>query len=173
MRKRISWLPTIVILSLLGTGSIAPALARGGATGSGGARASSAFFVHGSRTFTRSHAVTPRFAARNRAFIARNIGVRNGLRFRGGNQFLNSWPLGFWPDWWSDSWPYSWPTGTTPVAAGQGPSDPSVIVISSVPNLAPVQTPPQAPPDYSYVPGCHAVPNGYHCDVHPNAGAAP
>jgi hypothetical protein len=169
MRKRISWIPTIVILCLFGTGSIAPASARGGATGSGGARASSAFFMHGSRTFTRSHGVTPRFAARNRAFIARNIGFQNGLRFRRGNQFLNSWPIGVWPYWWPDSWPMD----TTPVAVGQSPSDPTVIVISGVPNLPPVQTAPQTPADYSYVPGCRPVPNGYHCDVHSSAGAAP
>src|ERR1700722_3173140 len=100
MRKCVSWLPALVIPALLGAGSVSPALARGGTAGFGGNPAFSAFSVHGPRTSARSHVVRPRLTARNRAFIGRNFGVRNNLRFRGGNQFQYSWPIGIWP--------YSW-----------------------------------------------------------------
>jgi hypothetical protein len=170
MRKRISWLPAIAALGLLGTASIAPTFARGGAVGFGRA---SGFIVHGQRTFARSHVVTPRNSVRNRAFMARNvIGFQNDFRFRNRNQLQNSWPLSGWPYY---SWPgyYSWPMDTTPATVDGGPASPSVIVISAVPDRGPERTVPQTPADYSYVPGCHAVPNGYHCDVSPNAGAKP
>jgi hypothetical protein len=164
MRKRISWLPAIAMLGVLST----PAFARGGAGGSGTAPASSAFFVHGSaygaRTFARNH-VARRITVPNSAFIARNFGIRNDLRFRQRNQLQDVWPIG--------AWPYSWPMDTAPVTVDGGLANPSVIVISAAPSSAPERTGPQTPPDYSYVPGCHAVPNGYHCDVSSKAEAKP
>jgi hypothetical protein len=47
-----------------------------------------------------------------------------------------------------------------------GALGPQVIVISGS-NYAqgPMAPAPGDPPDYSYVPGCHAIPNGYHCDT--------
>lgn len=64
-------------------------------------------------------------------------------------------------------WPY-WPLlDTAPLNTTQTdpdvPSDPYVIVMSNVPGRAPNATVPAAPLDYSYA-GCHAIPNGYHCD---------
>jgi hypothetical protein len=169
MRKRIAWLPAIAVLALLGTTALPPAFARGSAGGFGGLRASSAFAVHGSvhgrRTFARSRVGTPRFIGPNRAFIGRNVGFRNDFRLGQRNQFLDAWPIA--------AWPYSWPMDDTPVTVGGSPSSPSVIVISGVPNSAAERTVPQTPPDYSYVAGCRAVPNGYHCDVSPQAGAKP
>ena len=70
-------------------------------------------------------------------------------------------------------WPYlplidTTPVGASPVEA-DAPANPYVIIISGRPQ-APV-TPP-TPPDYGYPPGCHAFPDGYHCDID-HSGAAP
>jgi len=63
----------------------------------------------------------------------------------------------WWPDWWpggSQIEEYS--------PAPEPPSQPQVIVIHAD-NIAPSVA--EAAPDDGYVPGCHAIPNGYHCDI--------
>lgn len=161
MGKHVTRLPAIAILGLFATCSIAPALARGGGGGSGGGRGSAAFAGHGPRAFVRSHAMIRRFAGRNIAF-------QNNLRLHRGAQWQSGWPIA--------SWLYSWPIDTTPVGiplvGSERQAGPYVIVIADSLNRAPERTAPSLLPDYSYVPGCHAIPNGYHCDTGPNAPPA-
>jgi hypothetical protein len=77
------------------------------------------------------------------------------------------------PWWWGGIWPGSpdgwWPENAYQPAQVQEPppSHPQVIVISGdhKERLAAADT----MPDYSYVPGCHAIANGYHCEVSDSA----
>jgi hypothetical protein len=105
-----------------------------------------------SRTPIRSHEGTPRFAGHN-AFQSDRFGRRGAPRNR--ESLL--------------IWPYSSIDGAipveVPVAGSEVSSDPQVIMIPGPAGGAPGQTAPEAPADYSYVPGCHAIPNGYHCDA--------
>ena len=95
--------------------------------------------------------------------FARHIGVDDGLRFRRHAQF----PVG------SSIAILSYLQGveTTPMAApkvaSDGPTKPIVIVLSNPPE----HTVPESPRDYSYVSGCRAIPNGYHCDIPGNEAA--
>lgn len=77
------------------------------------------------------------------------------------NRFQNGygWPWGGWG--WGDDW---WPNSGyayQPVQQALGP--PQVIVIHAD-DQGRMQTA-DAAPDVSYVKGCHAIPNGYHCDL--------
>jgi hypothetical protein len=161
MGERIFWISAIVILSLFGTGSIAPVLARGGTNVGGIARFPSTLSVHVPRVSMPSRIVTPRI-------IARNTGVQNDLRLRRGAQLQNGWPIAIWP--------YLSSIDTTPIVVppvgSEIPSDQPVIVISGSPNGAPEPAALEPPRDYSYVAGCRAIPNGYHCDA-PHSEAVP
>jgi hypothetical protein len=88
-------------------------------------------------------------------------------RFFPNQRFANNLQNGF-PAWWG-GWGYDWPNtgyeyGYQPVQQAQdAPSQPQVIVIRSDGNGR--MTAAEATPDYGYVQGCHAIPNGYHCDT--------
>jgi hypothetical protein len=158
MGERVFWLPMIAaILGLLGTGSMSPALARGGGGGSGIgiSRFPAGFPARVSPVFRSGRIGIPRI-------VAGHGGIRSNA-FRRGTPFFNQGLAGIWPYPW-------WPTDTTPAQVGTAgaPSEPQVIVISGS-NYAPgrIAPPPGDPPDYGYVPGCHAIPNGYHCDAAP------
>lgn len=170
MSKRVFWLPTIgAILGLLGTGIMSPALARGGGGGGGGG--SPALARGGGGGGGGGHGLsTLRFPARISPILRTGRfgtpGIVGGPRnfqnnvFRRGGAFPNSGLAGIWPYPW-------WPTDTMPAQVGTAvPSAPQVIVISSS-NYAQGRIPPTPgdPPDYSYVPGCQAIPNGYHCET--------
>jgi hypothetical protein len=90
---------------------------------------------------------------------------QNGFRFDRDGQLLKGSPIVIWP-----SWPFF---DTTPIqvpqVASDAPSNPVVIVMSGLSDRAPERAIPETPPDYGYVAGCHAIPNGYHCDVPPNS----
>jgi hypothetical protein len=146
------WLPTIALLSLVGTGIGAPALARGGGGGFTMPRFASTSSGHQHQSIRRN-LLAPRTFARN----------DTDLRFRHRNQSDNVLPAGIWPYWPSiDATPeQSFPERSQPA--------PSVIVISGSPGGAPQRAAPDAPAEYSYVAGCHAIPNGYHCDTPRNA----
>jgi hypothetical protein len=67
---------------------------------------------------------------------------------------------GIWPGYPGDWWPENgYPTVQ---AQDVPPSQPQVIVISSDHKANPAVA--DAMPDYSYVAGCHAIANGYHCE---------
>ena len=160
MSERVFWLPMIaVILGLLGTGSMAPAFARGG----GGA--------HGIGIARFPARVSPIFRS-GRIGIPGVIGGLGGFQnngFRGGTARRNPGLAGIWPI------IPRWPIDTTQAQVGTAiPSEPQVIVISSS-NYAQgrIAPAPGDPPDYSYVPGCHAIPNGYHCDAPRHEAPAP
>jgi hypothetical protein len=106
------------------------------------------------RPFTGFHR---QFAA-HRAFfpVHRFHGLAFGAR-RGFGQ-IPVWSGG-WPWWFGDN-------GGATYLPAPAPPQPEVIVIQS-PSQGPGVAEPA--PDYSYA-GCHAVPNGYYCDVHKGAG---
>jgi hypothetical protein len=161
MRVSIRWFPVVGLLSLLGTGVVAPALARDGIATSGMAGFPSSFAIHTARPFMRNSNVMSHIGARN-------LDVQNDLRFRRHSQSQNGQPITLWP--------YSSFTDTLPmdVSPGQSefPSSPSVIVMSGLPNGVPDRAIPETPPDYGYIAGCRAIPNGYHCDTPHNGTAA-
>jgi hypothetical protein len=83
----------------------------------------------------------------------------------GDNRFLNHAYVGF-P--WGGFWPGygDWPTGYTYQPLQQVPTPPQppqVIVIRTDGNRRMATA--DAQPDISYVKGCYAIPNGYHCDT--------
>ena len=74
----------------------------------------------------------------------------------------NGIPIGgIWPGFW-------WPDATQAVAAptidatAQPQLQPQVIIMQS--DKA-AHTASEPAPDFGYIPGCHAIPNGYHCDT--------
>ena len=159
MSERNRWLPVIVILGLIGTGVAARALARDGVNTLGVAGFPSGFVVHAARPFMRNSVVTPHMTAR--------ADVQNDLRFRRHTRLQNGLPI---------IWPYSSFTDETPMqvipSQDESPSSASVIVMSGLPNGVPDRAVPETPPDYGYIAGCRAIPNGYHCDTPHNGTAA-
>jgi hypothetical protein len=91
-------------------------------------------------------------------------------RFFPNQRFANNLQNGFpawWGNWWGGwGWGYDWPyngNGYESVQQAQdAPSEPQVVVIRTDGNGR--MTSAEAAPDYGYVQGCHAIPNGYHCD---------
>ena len=159
MSVSIRWFAVVGLLSLLGTGVVIPALARDGVNTFGAAGFPSSFAIHTARPFMRNSNVMPHIGARN-------FDVQNDLHFRRHAQLHNGLPITIWP--------YSSFTDTTPMDVPPTQSElapiPPVIVMSGLPNG--VQAP-EPPPDYGYVAGCRAIPNGYHCDTPHNATVAP
>jgi hypothetical protein len=159
MSERNHGLLVIVIPGLIGMGMAAPARARDGVNTFGMAGCASGFVVHAPRRFTRNSIVTPHITARN-------ADLRNDLRFRRHTGLQNGLPI---------IWPYSSFTDATPTdvlpSQSEVLSSPSVIAMSGLPNGASDIAVPETPPDYSYIAGCRAIPNGYYCDT-PHNGTA-
>ena len=67
-------------------------------------------------------------------------------------------------------WPYEPYIDTPPTAVAPSESEaapaPQVIIIQSDNSARYGPTRPDAPLDFSYVPECRAIPNGYHCGDH-------
>jgi hypothetical protein len=94
--------------------------------------------------------------------------ARNGFGFNRNAQLQGGWPIAGWPSWpFLDSAPIQ-----VPSVASDAPSNPVVIVMSGLSDRAPERATPETPPDYGYIAGCHAIPNGYHCDI-PHNEATP
>jgi hypothetical protein len=166
MRRTLRFSTLIVLCSFL---AIPQAEAR--SSGGGGAVGGHAgsFGIHGGG-FRGTAGF--RGGLRRLAVVNNRIGRMNALnvsrRFRGDafgvrqsfarNRFQNgiplSWPIGGW-------WPgYGYP----PVQlAEEAPAQPQIFIIHTD-GQGRTQTA-EAAPDLSYVKGCHAVPNGYHCDL--------
>ena len=70
----------------------------------------------------------------------------------------NGFPTAIWP-----YFPLS-EAYALPAEAGAA-SQPEVIVMAGPHVAAPENPTPRAPADYSYIAGCRAIPNGYHCDT--------
>jgi len=146
-----------IVLSILLSGllAISQADAHGGGAGGHGGGVHGGFHV-GIRTgplvrspgFVR-HQPVARFANR---FIPNRF-LPN--RFNNGFRNANAWPWGGWG--WGDDW---WPgSGYAYQPVQQAPVPPQVIVIHAD-DQGRMQT-----ADVSYVEGCRAIPNGYHCDL--------
>lgn len=68
--------------------------------------------------------------------------------------------------WWGGAWPGDWWPAYAYQPAQQTeapPSQPEIVVIQG--NGPEHMTKAETIPDYSYVPGCRAIANGYHCDA--------
>jgi hypothetical protein len=150
------WALPIAALGFLVTADLAPALARGGATG---------IVATGPHFAGHARFAPPHFRARFPHIAARRFNVRNDF----GRQRATIGSV--------VAWPYLWSLGPAPeaisMAGDQIPTAPPVIVVSGSPNDAPLRSGPQAPMDYGYVAGCHAIPGGYHCDTPRAAGTPP
>ena len=106
-----------------------------------------------------SRPIMPRRAIAAQRFHAFNGAAR--LRQR----FLTGFPVsGIWPDfWWPDTPVMQVPAPTD--GASQTPLQPQIVVVQSD---AAAHTAPEPPPDFGYIAGCRAIPNGYHCDTLPH-----
>jgi hypothetical protein len=152
MRWPVLWFA--IVASLLGILTTPHADARGAASGGRGggmgrvARGGN-FAIHIGHAFHPARFANQRF----RPFAARRLNQRRFAQ----NDFSGIWPgYGYWPDDWSDGGGYAY----QPQPA---PAQPQVIVIHADADQHLVSADPM--PDYSYVAGCHAIPNGYHCDT--------
>jgi hypothetical protein len=151
MGERTHWAFVVAVLGLLGTSVVAPALARGGVnTGMVGFRS------------MRDRVVV-------RHVFARHADVQNDLRFRSRTQLQRGLPITIWPySPYTDSAPMD-----VPLTQSEVPPSPPVIVMSGLSNSGPDRAEPETPPDSSYVAGCHAIPNGYHCNTPHTETVAP
>jgi hypothetical protein len=162
MRVSIRWFPIVGLLSLLGTGAAAPALARDSVNTFGMAGFPSSFaHSHGTTIYADSN-VMPHIGARS-------FNIQNDLQFRRHAQLQNGPRITIWPYW---SFVGTTPIDTPPIQSELAPIPP-VIVMPGLPNGVPEPQAPEAPLDYGYVEGCRAIPNGYHCDTPHNATVAP
>ena len=158
MNRRTPWFLAIAMLSLLGT---TPVLAWNGTNRVSMPGLPSASSEHVPPARMPSSIVAPRI-------MARHIGIQDRLHFHRHAQSQNGLPI--------VTWPYSLPFEVTPTEIrpdeDELPTTPQIIVMSGLPDLAPERIAPEAPPDYDYVAGCRAIPNGYHCEV-PHKQAPP
>ena len=161
MRRAQSVLQMTVVPVLLGVLLLLPcqAKARGG-----GARSAVVLVPHG----VGSIQAFPRFGRRGYAHRRPRVRSRDGRRLssiylrRGyaGRRFQPGVPIGAYV---TGAWPYAW-TGFADMPAVRVPTiiKPEVIVIRPDPaGGVAVKTVTR----YSYVAGCHAIANGYHCDT--------
>jgi hypothetical protein len=185
MSEPMFWLPAVVALGLFGAATIVPAVARGGHAGGAHGAGFHGAAVHGaavrgagvrqggvlgagvhslgspafrSASFVRVPLIRDNLGVPG--VVPRQFAIGNDRLLRRRDQFENVWPIGIWP---------FWPSGDTipAVVTSSGsdvPASRSVTVVSGAPNGEPERTESATPRDYSYVAGCHAIPNGYHCD---------
>jgi hypothetical protein len=93
-------------------------------------------------------------------FIGRHQGTVPGHDFRFHDHIPSQgMPVLIWP---YDPYDETSPP-TTETAGTQQPDEPQIIVIRNNPPRQGV-TSQEAKLDFSYVGGCHQIPNGYHCD---------
>lgn len=150
MARRTLRLPVIAILSVVTTGGSVPAPAWDGLNRFGMTRLKQGSSIH-----------VPEASVRSGSSAPHHVGMRTDLRFHHPIQSRNGSPVAIWPD--------SAPFNTMPVQGpppddSEAPAGPSVTVMSDMLHNAPTDTVPETPPDFSYVAGCRAIPNGYHCD---------
>ena len=153
MTERTLWLPMLTALSLLCASPVTPASAWDGFNRFGMIRVPSRIPMQLPDGSMRHH-----FSGQRQM-----MDVRHSLRVHGHHlRSQGSLPVAIWP-----YQPYiDTPlTAVAPTESEAAPA-PQVIIIQSD-NPARVRpTKPEAPPDFSYVPECRAIPNGYHCGDH-------
>jgi hypothetical protein len=147
-----------ITAAVLGALPLPRAEAHGMAGAPGGARGA-AVSIHAGPTVERFHGSfvgRPRFVS-NR-FVHPRLHQRQLVL-----PFLVTvpWSSGIWPGNWSPGSGYGYqPAPQTKTT----PETPQVIVIHAD-GEGRTTTLPEPTPDYSYVKGCRAIANGYHCDV--------
>ena len=104
--------------------------------------------------------ISRQFIARRPVLPAQRIRASNLQRLHQRSLAQNGIPIGgIWPG-------FGWPDATQAVAApaidATAQPQPEVIIMHS--DTA-AHTASEPPPDFGYIPGCHAIPNGYHCDT--------
>jgi hypothetical protein len=153
MVEAILWRLAIAIVSIATVNVSAPASAWDGVNRFGMAGVSSGSAAHVLPSPMRNGIDTPHF-------MARHFGLEKRLPIHRNDQFQNGFPVAIWP--------YLPSTDTTPTDATPAESAPSeepqVIILSGSSHGEPPAAAPETQPDYGYA-GCHAISNGYHCDV--------
>jgi hypothetical protein len=155
----------LVVSAAALVGASTAAGARGGG-GGGGAfiRFSSggAHFAAGSHFVSHSggHAIISR--PLNTNLVSRSQGIRGFFNWGGWGGY---WPPGCYGGWSSNC---GYASSATPVVIvappAPAPQPPQVIIIRDSP-AAPALADPPPTGDCSYIPGCHAIPGGYHFDT--------
>jgi hypothetical protein len=69
------------------------------------------------------------------------------------------WSGGIWP---GDGWPGY---GYQPVQQGDAPPEPPQVIVIHERSEGRMTATPEPTPDDSYIRGCRAIANGYHCDL--------
>ena len=132
------------MILLLGLSVIPTPLAARGSGGAGGGPIVS-------HRMTASHTVRSRHEF-GRQRIAHHPASRH---FAGQQTILPIWPDGWGPD---ESYVYQ------PVQQTEAPPPEPQVIVMRIDGGGHTETA-AATPDLSYAQGCHAIPNGYHCDV--------
>jgi hypothetical protein len=147
------WRLAIAVVSIATVGGSTPASAWDGINRFGIAGGSLGSMVRALPSPTRNRIGTAHI-------MARSFGRENGLRVHRNDQLQNGFPVAVWP--------YLPSTDTTPTDVTSAESEPSagpqVIILSSSSQGEPLAGAAKAQFDHSYA-GCHAIPNGYHCDM--------
>lgn len=148
-------IPLSITAAVLGVAALRPAEARsvGGASGGRGIAAFSTRagpVAHGLPSFVR------------RPQLSSNRLLHPPLHE---HQFARTIPMTI--PWWGSIRPGDWWPGygyQLPQQVQASSAQPQITIIGGGSEGRVAETP-ETTPDYSYVPGCHAIPNGYHCDV--------
>jgi hypothetical protein len=151
MGWRARWTSPIIAVAVTAGG---PAWARHDMQTLGLAQPTLTFSTHTSRPRTTIRINGP-------AVVARRAPVREHLHRPKFGPVQGGLPIAVWT--------YGPPvTGTAAPAVEAAPPPQPEVIVMAAPHDATAETArSEAPPDYSYVAGCHAIPNGYHCDVPP------
>jgi hypothetical protein len=154
--RALKWSIALILVGTLAIPQAADARGGGGGVGSGFHGASRGAFHSGN-------------GFRHPGFVRNQQVARFADRWSFQNRRLADNPQNGSPAWWGGGWGwgYDWPNygygyGYQPTQVA--PSQPQVIVIRSDGDGRITTTVPAAD-DYGYITGCHAIPNGYHCDT--------
>ncbi len=154
-----------IVMAILGCLPVAHVNAHGAAGGAGGGGVG-AFALHqgpAALGLRGGFARGPGFAHSRRAIALAHRPLRQARFARAFQMTLPVWWGGIWlgypGDWWSGNDYQPAQLSETP------PPQPQVIVINADANPRLAGTDTITMPDYGYVQGCHAIANGYHCDL--------
>jgi hypothetical protein len=153
------WSIAPILVSLL-------AFPEAGAARGGGGGGGSGFHGGGSHVTSLPGTVVRRPGFDRHQQVTRFADRRFFSNQRFANNLQNGFPV-WWGNWWGGwGWGYDWADngyGYPSVQQAQdAPPQPQVVLIRSDGNGR--MTTAEAGLDYGYVQGCHAIPNGYHCD---------
>ena len=142
MYKRIIWPLAIVIPCFFGMGGITPAWAWGGGGPAGQTHGGGdAGGLGGHQNPRQCQSQYGQWSYGRSRYGRSQYGMSNG------------------------AWPYGPYIGATESMVPDGaPVQPQVVVLTNAPQPAPAPATAPVPMDLGYVPGCRAIPNGYHCD---------